>query len=130
MRQPDIVIVEGLNVLQTASGRAAGDRRRSFVSDFFDFSIYVDAEEARHRAVVRRAVPKRCGRRCSAIRTRTSIASRRLSDEEAIEFAHGIWREINGRNLRENILPTRERARLVLEKGPDHSVRSVRLRRL
>ena len=76
VRNPDIVIVEGLNVLQTGSGRA-GQPMPMFVSDFFDFSIYVDAQRDRHRAVVRRAVPRRCARRCSRTPRRTSTATRR-----------------------------------------------------
>ena len=100
-----------------------------FVSDFFDFSIYVDAEEAH---VEQWFLERFQALRATIFRDPNSYFHRfaAMSDEQAIEFAHGIWREINGRNLRENILPTRERARLVLEKGPDHNVRRVRLRRL
>jgi type I pantothenate kinase len=130
VRRPDIVIVEGLNVLQSASSRfGTGDSPPIFVSDFFDFSIYVDAEE---RDVEQWFLERFQALRATIFRDPNSYFHRfaAMSDEQAIEFAHGIWREINGRNLKDNILPTRERARLVLEKGPDHSVRRVRLRRL
>jgi type I pantothenate kinase len=129
VRQPDIVIVEGLNVLQSGVPRAPGDAPPIFVSDFFDFSIYVDAEEAH---VEQWFLERFQALRATIFRNPDSYFHRfaEMSDDQAIEFAHGIWREINGRNLRENILPTRERARLVLEKGADHSVRRVRLRRL
>jgi len=129
VRQPDIVIVEGLNVLQSAGTRGSGDAPLLFVSDFFDFSIYVDAEEAH---VEQWFLERFQALRATIFRDPTSYFHRfaEMSDEQATQFAHGIWTEINGRNLRENILPTRERARLVLEKGPDHSVRRVRLRRL
>ncbi len=130
VRRPDIVIVEGLNVLQSASSRfGAGDSPPIFVSDFFDFSIYVDAEE---RDVEQWFLERFQALRATIFRDPNSYFHRfaAMSDEQAIDFAHGIWTEINGRNLKENILPTRERARLVLEKGHDHSVRRVRLRRL
>lgn len=124
--QPDIVIVEGLNVLQT--GIADGENPR-FVSDFFDFSIYVDAEvEDIRRWYVERFFTLRE----TAFKDPTSFFHRFavLSDEEATATALGIWKSINERNLFENILPTRERADLILRKGGDHRTRRVDLRRL
>jgi type I pantothenate kinase len=122
VRHPDIVILEGLNVLQTGGGRV-------FVSDFFDFSIYVDAAE---HDVEQWYVERFLTLRETAFRDPSSFFRRYgdLSVEEAEATAHQVWRDINGVNLRENILPTRDRARLVLRKAPDHSVRSVRLRKV
>jgi type I pantothenate kinase len=131
--RPDIVIVEGLNVLQsgdTRDARASRDGRpRMFVSDFFDFSIYVDAEEAH---IERWYVERFLTLRETVFRDPRSYFHRygALGDDEAVETARRIWTTINGVNLEENIEPTRERARLILEKGPDHAVRRVRLRRL
>ena len=137
--RPDIVIVEGLNVLQTGETRAARktgrrrapDRGRAlvFVSDFFDFSIYLDADEA---AVERWYVERFLALREAVFRDPRSYFHRyaALDDAAAVLTAREIWRTINGVNLRENIAPTRERARLVLEKGADHEVRRVRLRRI
>jgi type I pantothenate kinase len=128
VERPDIVIVEGLNVLQ--SGSPGGDRApRVFVSDFFDFSIYIDAREAD----LRQWFLARFHRlRATAFRDPQSYFRElaKLADDEAETLALGIWRDINGLNLAENIAPTRERARLILEKGPNHRVRRVRLRRL
>jgi type I pantothenate kinase len=129
--RPDIVIVEGVNVLQ-AGGEATTRSRESarprvFVSDFFDFSIYIDAEEA---DVERWYVERFLTLRETVFRDPRSYFHRyaALSEADARAMAEEIWRTINGINLRENILPTRERARLVLEKGGDHAVRRVRLR--
>jgi type I pantothenate kinase len=126
--RPDIMILEGLNVLQT-SDLHAGRRTNLFVSDFFDFSIYVDAVES--------DIEQWYLDRFLTLRE-TAFADERsffhhfaaLSVDEATEVARGIWRSINGLNLHENILPTRERAQLILEKAPDHSIRAVRLRKL
>jgi type I pantothenate kinase len=128
IHSPDIVIVEGLNVLQTSDGHA-GRFPRIFVSDFFDFSIYVDALEEH---VEQWYVDRFLTLRVTAFRDPSSYFRRysRLSEEEARETATRIWEEINGVNLRENVRPTRERARLILVKGADHSVQSVRLRKL
>ena len=128
IRQPDIVLVEGLNVLQTPDG----PRRktlRTFVSDFFDFSIYVDAlEEDVEEWYVERFLKFRE----TAFRDPKSYFRRfaELSNEEAVTTAREIWREINGLNLRENIKPTRDRARLVLRKRRDHKVVEVSLRKI
>jgi type I pantothenate kinase len=126
IEQPDVLILEGLNVLQ---GADAGEGERPFVSDFFDFSIYVDAEEAH----VREWFLSRFRRlRETAFRDPKSFFRRyaEMPEAEAVAFAQTVWAEINGRNLRENIEPTKERAHLVLEKGPGHEVTGVRLRRL
>jgi len=128
LRQPDIVIVEGLNVLQSPANER-GRTQPVFVSDFFDFTIFVDAE-AKH---IRRWYVERFLRlRGTAFRDPASYFHRYagLSDEEAEAIACSLWVEINEVNLRENILPTRERARLILRKGPDHSVTEVRLRKI
>lgn len=129
LRNPDIVILEGLNVLQTGDGHGGGWPPRLFVSDFFDFSIYVDAE-AGH--IEQWYVERFLTLRDSVFRDESSYFHRyaELTNEEARQVARDIWRRINGVNLKENILPTRERAKLILEKGANHSVESVRLRRL
>ena len=128
VRKPDIMILEGLNVLQSGVGRAE-NYTPVFVSDYFDFSIYVDADEdhIRHWYVERFLTLRR-----TAFRNPASYFHRYavLSDEGAREKALSIWNEINAVNLIENILPTRTRAFLILEKGADHSVRSVKLRKL
>jgi type I pantothenate kinase len=127
VRQPDIVIVEGLNVLQTGdSGRR---RTRMFVSDFFDFSIYVDASEA---DIQQWYVERFMKLRETVFRDPSSFFHRyaQVSSDEARATALGIWTTINLPNLRENIAPTKERAHLILEKGRDHAVRRVRLRKL
>lgn len=125
---PDILIVEGLNVLQTGS-QVAGKPARSFVSDFFDFSIYIDATE---QDVERWYVERFLSLRAGVFRDPASYFHKyaSLTDEQAVQEAKRIWREINGVNLRENVEPTRERAQLILEKADDHRVRGVRLRRL
>jgi type I pantothenate kinase len=133
VRQPDIVIVEGLTVLQTGDGTVGPPERNRppqlFVSDFFDFSIYVDADEA---DIERWYVERFLTLRDTAFRDPTSFFRHfaALSEEESAAVARDIWRTINGTNLRENILPTRERADLILEKAVDHTVESVRLRKI
>ena len=124
IRQPDIVIVEGLNVLQTGSGRAP-----MFVSDFFDFSIYVDANEA---DIEQWYVERFMALRDTVFRNPSSYFHRYadLTPEEGRATARRLWQTINLVNLRENVLPTRDRAHLILEKGRDHAVRKVRLRKL
>ena len=123
--RPDIVIVEGLNVLQAGDGQPG--RTRIFVSDFFDFSIYIDAAEADIEAWY---VARFHALRETVFRDPRSYFHRyaSLSEAEADTTAREIWRTINGVNLRENIGPTRDRARLVLEKGPSHAVTRIRLR--
>jgi type I pantothenate kinase len=126
--RPDIVIVEGLNVLQTGDGHA-GRPARVFVSDFFDFSIYIDADETDVEAWY---IARFLKLRETIFRDPASYFHRYagLSDDDAVSTAREIWRTINGVNLRENIAPTRARARLILEKGADHAVKRVRLRRV
>ena len=125
---PDIVILEGLNVLQAAPPGLHRDARVS-VSDFFDFSIYVDAPEGDTR---RWYIERFLLLRATAFKEPASYFHRyaALSDEAAERVAGEIWDTINGPNLRENILPTRERAHLVLVKGPDHAIETIRLRKL
>jgi type I pantothenate kinase len=128
VRRPDIVIVEGLNVLQTGSGRA-GRPMPLFVSDFFDFSIFVDAAET---DIEQWYIERFQTLRETVFQNASSYFHRyaALSPAESIETARRLWTSINLVNLRENILPTRERAYLILEKGRDHAVRRVRLRKL
>jgi type I pantothenate kinase len=128
VRSPDVLIVEGLNVLQAVPA-APGRPGQPFVSDFFDFTIYIDADEA---DVARWYVERFLRLRETVFRDPTSYFRRYadLDHDEAVATGERIWREINGVNLRENIAPTRGRARLILEKGPDHAVRRVLLRRL
>jgi type I pantothenate kinase len=126
--QPDILIVEGINVLQT--GRPPRDGRGiPNTSDFFDFSIFLDAEEEDLR---RWYIERFFTLRDSAFKDPKSYFHRyaNLNDDEARAFATRVWETINLVNLRENILPTRPRADLILRKGTDHKVRSVFLRKL
>jgi type I pantothenate kinase len=121
INQPDILIIEGLNVLQ-------GGDTGAFVSDYFDFSIFVDAEvDAIKRWYVERFLTLQ-----QTAFTQPDAYFRRyseLTEAEAVAVAEEIWEGINEVNLIENILPTRDRASLILEKAADHSVRRVRLRR-
>ena len=125
--QPDILIVEGLNVLQR--GGQPSRRPQVFVSDFFDFSIYVDADEA---LLQQWYIERFLRLRETAFRDPSSYFRRysELSADESVSIARRIWREINGVNLRLNIEPTRERADLILEKGPRHTLEQVSLRKL
>ncbi|MEI7771294.1 MAG: type I pantothenate kinase [Chloroflexales bacterium] len=125
--RPDILIVEGLNVLQR--GGQPSRRPQVFVSDFFDFSIYVDADEA---LLQQWYVERFLRLRETAFRDPSSYFRRysELSVEESVSIARQIWREINGANLRQNIEPTRERADLILEKGVRHTLEQMYLRKL
>ena len=128
VERPDILIVEGLNVLQPAKVEADGCPSLA-VSDFFDFSVFVDADEHHiknwfmHRFMELR---------------RTAFTDERsyfkpyteLTHEEALAMGSHVWDTINGPNLRENVAPTRERATAILAKGPDHIVDSIRIRKL
>jgi type I pantothenate kinase len=127
VEQPDIVIVEGLNVLQT--GPAADGAPRVFVSDYFDFTVYVDAAADDIRSWY---LERFLAFRTTAFRDPSGYFHRYagLSDAEAAETAGRLWAEINEPNLLANILPTRERADLVLRKGRDHAVEEVWLRKL
>ena len=126
--RPDILIVEGLNVLQTSRLPRDGTAI-PFVSDFFDFSIYIDADED---VLERWYVERFMTLRHTAFRDPDSYFHRysQLSETEARERALNIWRRINLTNLRDNILPTRPRADLILRKAGDHEVAEVSLRRL
>ncbi|MBI0433006.1 type I pantothenate kinase [Roseomonas sp. KE0001] len=123
VRRPDILIFEGLNVLQAAAGAPL------LASDFFDFSVYVDADEADIAAwyLERFLLLQR-----TAFQKPASYFHRYkdLPRDEAVSVAQRIWREINLVNLHENIQPTRERARLVLRKMADHSVGEIWMRRM
>jgi type I pantothenate kinase len=125
---PDILVLEGLNVLQAGSG-AAGRVPEVFLSDFFDFSVYVDAAE---QDIAQWYVDRFLALRRTAFADRAAFFHRfaDLTDDEATETARGIWASVNGPNLRRNIAPTRSRARLVLQKAADHAVRRVLLRKL
>jgi len=126
--QPDILIVEGVNVLQTGPLPRDG-KAVPVVSDFFDFSVYIDADEA----VLREWYVKRwLTLRDTAFTDPRSYFHRYalLSDDEAVATATAIWERTNLANLEDNILPTRPRATLILKKGANHQVQSVALRRL
>lgn len=123
VQQPDILILEGLNVLQV------GSEANEFVSDYFDFSIYIDAEE---EDIEKWYIERFETLRETVFRDPNSFFQNfaHLTDEEATATAKGIWREINGKNLVENIEPTKSRASLIAVKGPDHRVTNVHLLRL
>jgi type I pantothenate kinase len=126
--RPDILIVEGLNVLQT--GRLPRDGKAiPFVSDFFDFSIYLDADED---VLMQWYVERFLALRETAFRDPKSYFHRysRLTDADASATAASIWRRINLVNLHENIVPTRQRADLILTKQKNHTVQQVALRKL
>ncbi|QFI39771.1 type I pantothenate kinase [Moritella marina ATCC 15381] len=127
VEQPDIVILEGLNVLQSGL-EYPNDPHRVFVSDFVDFSIYVDADTANlENWYVQRFLQLRE----SAFTDSSSYFHHyaKLDEQEAKNVALNIWRTINGKNLVENILPTRERANLILTKDLNHQVHQVKLRK-
>jgi type I pantothenate kinase len=126
--RPDILIVEGLNVLQT--GRLPKDGKAiPFVSDFFDFSVYIDADDDVLKGWY---IDRFLALRSTAFRDPKSYFHRysRITDEEARTTASSIWERINLVNLHENILPTRQRADLILKKSESHRVEDVALRRL
>lgn len=127
VKRPDILLVEGLNLLQPARTRADG-RTSLAVSDFLDFSIYLDA---RRSNLQRWYTDRFLALRSTAFSDPQSYFHKfaSLSDEAARGLAHEIWTSINERNLMDNILPTRGRARLVLRKGADHRVDRIRLRK-
>lgn len=128
VRRPDILIVEGLNVLQPALPGADG-RTRLAVSDFFDFSVYVDA---RTEDIEQWYLNRFRKLRETAFHDPSSFFRRfaEIGEDEALAFGRKVWHDINYRNLVENILPTRGRATLILRKGPDHAVTRLRLRKL
>jgi type I pantothenate kinase len=126
--RPDILVLEGLNVLQ-AGGRGDGVPPQVFLSDFFDFSVYVDAAETDIR---RWYVERFLALRRTAFADPGAYFHRfaGLTDEQARATALEIWSAVNAPNLRRNIAPSRSRARLVLQKAADHAVRRVLLRKL
>ncbi|MCM3716233.1 type I pantothenate kinase [Halalkalibacter oceani] len=127
IEEPDVVIVEGINVLQVNKK----DRRmpQVFVSDFFDFSIYVDAEEG---DILSWYIERFKLLRNTAFQNPESFFHRyrHLSDREAVEFATDVWHTINGINLEKNIRPTRHRADLILKKEAGHRVSEIRLKKM
>jgi type I pantothenate kinase len=129
VRRPEIVILEGLSVLEARDGDPGHRAPALFVSDFFDFSIYVDADE---EDIEQWYIERFLALRESAFQDERSFFRHfaALDEDAAVAVARDVWSTINGRNLREHILPTRERADLILEKAGDHSVRAVRLRKL
>ena len=125
--QPDILILEGLNVLQSGMDYPH-DPHHVFVSDFVDFSIYVDApEDLLQSWYINRFLKFREGAFTDPDSYFHHYAQ--LSEEEAVKVATGLWNEINYVNLKENILPTRERASLILTKSEKHAVDQIRLRK-
>lgn len=124
IKQPDVLILEGLNVLQRSDGNS-----KVYVSDFFDFSIYVDAHE---RDLENWYVNRFQKLRETAFRDEQSFFKdfAKLSDDDADTLARDIWDSINLANLKENIAPTKGRSSLILEKGQNHRVAGVKLRRL
>jgi type I pantothenate kinase len=126
--RPDVLVLEGLNVLQ-AGRRADGTVPEVLLSDLFDFSVYVDAAET---DIQQWYVDRFLALRRTAFQDAGAYFHRfaALSDEEARSTALGIWTAVNGPNLRDNIAPSRSRARLVLQKAADHKVRRVLLRKL
>jgi type I pantothenate kinase len=129
VRRPDVLIFEGLNVLQPGLSGDTGRPASVILSDFFDFSIYLDARPSDIEAwyLERFLLLQR-----TVFQQPTSYFHhfKDLGPEEARAAGRRIWTEINGVNLRENILPTRERAHVVLSKGADHSIESVALRQI
>lgn len=127
VNQPDVLIIEGLNVLQSGMDYTH-DPHRVFISDFLDFSLYVDADsELIQKWYIERFLKFRQG----AFTQPGSYFSHytQLTKQEAIDKAHNIWQSINGINLQQNILPTRERAQLILRKGANHTVEEILLRK-
>lgn len=122
--QPDVLIVEGINVLQVNSRKNG-----VFVSDFFDYSIYVDADE---KNIVTWYVNRFESLRSTAFQDKTSYFHKyaNLSTEESLEMAINIWNEINKPNLHQNILPTRYRADLILKKSAEHFVKRIKVRKI
>ena len=128
VEKPDILIVEGLNILQPGDLPKTG-KPIVFASDFIDFSVYIDAKES---VLENWYVDRFMKLRQTAFRDPKSFFRRfaELSEDEAIKTATHIWNTINLPNLRENILPTRGRADLILEKGADHAIHQVALRKV
>jgi type I pantothenate kinase len=126
--RPDVLVVEGLNMLEAGLPEPS-EGHRVFVSDYCDFSIYVDAQE---RHIKEWYLERFLRLREEALGDSSAYFHRfaELSVEDARDVTLRVWDEIDHPNLKDNIEPTRDRARLILEKGQDHSVQSVRLRRI
>ncbi|MCE7792625.1 type I pantothenate kinase [Salipaludibacillus sp. CUR1] len=129
VNQPDIVIIEGINVLQPPKKTSEDFGDQVYVSDYFDFSIFVDAEEEN---ILHWYVERFKTLRETAFRNPASYFRKYadLNDQEAYETAKGIWERINRTNLHENILPTRHRADLILRKGAHHLVSEIKMRKV
>jgi type I pantothenate kinase len=128
LSEDDVLVVEGLNMLQ-AGLQEPSEGHMVFVSDYCDFSIYVDAQEEH----IKEWYLERFLRlREEALEDSTAYFHRfaELSVEQATDLAMRVWDEIDHPNLKENIEPTKDRARLILEKNQDHSVKSIRLRKI
>ncbi|WP_461610656.1 type I pantothenate kinase [Cytobacillus kochii] len=127
LTEPDIVIVEGINVLQPPKNVRGKDK--PFISDFFDFSIYIDAEEANVEKWYKERFQLL---RSTAFKNPKSYFNKfaKMSEGEALAIADRIWKETNHTNLKKNILPTKNRADLIIEKGEGHSVTEVKVRKL
>jgi type I pantothenate kinase len=128
INQPDIVILEGLNILQQAN-RSVAQRKQAFVTDYIDFSIYVDAETD----IIKKWYLERFMKFRQLAKDAPELYLHRfsiMSDDEAFSIAENIWTEINELNLQQNILPYKERAKLILHKDEQHSVQQVFLRKL
>jgi len=125
--QPDILIVEGLNVLQTRGAKLG--EQNVFVSDYFDFTMYVDAKSDDIRQWY---VDRFLSLRSTVFNQPGAYFSHyaSLNTEEAIETANNIWKTINNVNLNDNILPTKNRAKLILHKGADHAIEGVKMRKM
>ena len=129
VEHPDILIVEGINVLQVPRSAEGRRKKRVFVSDFFDFSIYVDAS---HKDLRQWFLERFFTLQKTAFLNPESYFHQyvNLSEKESLDFATQVWDDINLPNLEQNILPTRFRADLILEKGECHFVRGVRIRKI
>ena len=127
IEDPDILIVEGINVLQVNSQR--GQNNKVFVSDFFDYSIYVDAAE---KDIISWYIDRFESLRATAFQDPNSYFHRYadMTIEESTQMANEIWNAINKPNLHDNILPTKYRSDLILKKGSHHFVENVRVRKI
>lgn len=128
VESPDILVIEGLNVLQPAR-RRSDDAPALAVSDFIDFSVYVDAEEEHVRQWY---ISRFLKLRDSAFQDPNSyfVQYAKLSDEEAVALANDLWDTINGPNFRDNIAPTAQRASAILRKSANHEIETVRIRKI
>lgn len=128
LESPDIVIVEGLNVLQV-SNPAFNDLHRVHVSDYFDFSLYVDADPA---TIEKWYIERFMSFRAQSVDKKDLFMHQfsKMTDQDAIDFARHIWLTINAKNLQENVEPYKNRASLILHKGGDHVVEKILLRKI